>query len=276
MRKSQELLLKSLEQIPSAEELPVKVLGLVTDFKAIVDPKTKKTFSIVSKEYQLIQHKDVWKAVSKNKKFSIGEASIYKNGRVMMITLIPKQEVKIELIPNSKDYITPYVRVFNSYDATRALAVQSFGMRLICTNGAVAPGLTDRYHKPHAFKNIVLADLDKQVDLALETWKLSGRTLQAAYKFKVDTQVAIREVGKFPKKYKDKASQLLKKQDTLYNVWNALTNVLSHEMKGNVQSSTLVKYQTRVNRVFNLLNEPTTDPVLRERRPALESEEEED
>jgi len=271
--KAQDLILKELKQIPAAEEQPVKIRNKDTNYKAIIDPKTNTTFAIVSKDYQLTQHQEVWKQVIKNKKYKIESAAIFKKGRVMMIELIPVEETKIELLPKSKDYLQPRVRIFNSYDSTKALSVQGYGMRLICSNGATAPGMTTRYKRRHAFKNIDLKVLDKQIDLALASWTTSAATLQKSASTTVLIKDALKELGKFPKKYTEIAlSNLKKDKDTLYNIWNALTSAITHDMQPNVSTGTLVKYQNRVNRIFNLLNDPETDPVLNDNNPALEEE----
>lgn len=266
-----ELVLKAEKEIPIATEVPLSINGKEIPFKAITSAKDNTdVFNVVSKTYQLIQHKDVWNAVSKLKKYKIVESRIIKGGRIMMIELVNATETNIEVLP--KDFYQPRVRIFNSYDATRALSAQAFAIRLICTNGAVGIQKIGHHYKAHTHENINLKELTKFVEEAMAAWNVAAPVLRESAKFMIEPKQALAAIGKFPKKYAELAlKQCNAKQDTLYNVWNAFTNIVTHQMKGNVATTTLVKYQSRVNRVFNLLNRPDADPIISDPHPRTES-----
>lgn len=258
--KTEEIKNLTLKTIPLAEEKDIKLFNKPTGYKTIFNPETKKVYTVTTNTYQLIQHQHVWNEIIKLTDYEIGETAIFKGGSVMSIELIPKGDVKHELIPGTKDFLQPRVRVINSYDTSKALSVQAYGMRLICKNGAVAPGFVNRFKKTHTFKNIDLSTLKDKVDLAMNSWAGTQDQLRAAFNKKVNVAYAIHSVGKFPKKYVEEVQKQLKpKTDSLYNVWNAFTNVLSHKMKSNVQTGTLIKYQQRVNKIFALLNDPQAE-----------------
>lgn len=249
-----------LETIPLAKEEELILHNKPTGFKAIYNPDTKDVYTVTSDSYQLIQHRDVWNAVAKQTKFKIGETALYKNGGVMVIELLPKTETKEELIVGTKDFFEPRVRLINSYDTSKALSIQAYGMRLVCSNGMIAPGFVNRFKQAHTFQNIDIDSLGDKIELAMNSWVATRDQLKAAAAKNVNIEYAIHSVGKFPKKYADEVRSLLKpKTDTLYNVWNAFTNVLSHQMKANVQTGTLIKYQQRANKVFTLLNDPQAE-----------------
>lgn len=256
-----------LELIPLVDTAEISVRGNIEEgFKAIVN-SDGKTIAVQKKTYQLVQHRDVVSELLNNddfkQKYKIVQATIYKSGCVMMLEIQPLHEQRVELVPG--DFLAPSVRVFNSYDSTKALIVESFGMRLICSNGAVAPAGVDRFHKTHTHQNANILELNAQIEKAMETWKVSAGTLQKAYTKVVDVEDTLKLLKNFPEKYRKIVIQNLRRNDTLYNLWNALTNCITYETS--VSTSTLVNYQNMVNKIFNVLNDPEVDPVLNEGSP---------
>lgn len=258
--KREEIQNLKLETIPLAEEQGLQLYNKPTGFKAIYNPDTKAVYTVTSDSYQLIQHRDVWNAIAKLAKFKVGDTALYKGGGVMVIELLPKTPIKEELIVGTKDFFEPRVRIINSYDTSKALSIQAYGMRLVCTNGMIAPGFVNRFKQAHTFQNIDIETLGDKIELAMNSWTATRDQIKQASTKRVNIEYAIHSVGKFPKKYADEVRKLLKpKLDTIYNVWNAFTNVLSHQMKENVQTGTLIKYQQRANKVFTLLNDPQAE-----------------
>jgi len=64
--RSQDVIVKNIGDIPTVKEAPVRVLGKNTDYKAIVN-SDKETISIVNKNYQLVEHRDIWKKIQEMK-----------------------------------------------------------------------------------------------------------------------------------------------------------------------------------------------------------------
>lgn len=269
--KQKEILVSKQTDIPYAEEYPIIIRDNETDYKAIINPDTNNTFAIVSKDYQLVPHRDVYEQIMNSDKFEIKRSAVYKKGRTLMIEIVPTETEKIELIPDTKDYVEPRARIFNSYDTTKALSVEGYGMRLVCSNGMIAPGFTSRYRKTHSFTNIDINDINRNIELALNTWTTSAEQLQYANTKKVDVAYTL-ALSKFPKRYLKPANELLlgKQTETVYNIWNALTNVVTHIVDDNVQTGTLVSYQKKANNVFKALNDPRAEPKLSSELPKLE------
>jgi len=207
------------------------------------------------KTYQVVQHRDVIDELQKDpeftQKYRIESATVYKSGCVLMLEVVPLQQNEVEIVPG--DNIAPSVRIYNSYDSTKALIVESFGMRLICKNGAVAPGGVDRFHKAHTHQNANISELKPAIEKAMATWEVSANTLRKAYTRYVDVEDTLKLLKNFPEKYKKIVIQNLRRNDTLYNLWNALTNCITFEV--NVSTSTLVNYQNMVNKIFKVLSE---------------------
>jgi hypothetical protein len=236
--------------------------------------------------YQVVQHRDVIDQLQKdpefNQKYRIDTATVYKSGCVLMLEVVPLQKTEVEIVPG--DNIAPSVRIYNSYDSTKALIVESFGMRLICKNGAVAPGGVDRFHKAHTHQNADITQLNQAIEKAMATWEVSANTLRKAYTKNVDIEDTMKLLKNFPEKYKKIVIQNLRRIDTLYNLWNALTNCITFEV--NVSTSTLISYQNMVNKIFKVLSEDditastplpeTQNTVTQQPEPEPEPEPEQD
>lgn len=246
--------IRSMTDIPEVKEVPVIVKNKGTAYKAIIRCKDDETQSIVTTDYQLIPHADVWKEVmkiSKDKKYEIKNASLYRYGNAMVAELGDIKPVNVKIFEN--DEIVRGVRIFNSYDKSRALSVEGYGLRLVCTNGAVAPGFVSRYHKTHSYDNIDISELGKYIELGMESWSASADLLRLSAKKKIKVEPMIKSL-KFPEKYETEIIGRVEAKDdfaSVYSIWNAITNVITHDMSGNVQIKRLVKYQRLANTVFD-------------------------
>ena len=185
------VVIKKAEDIPGVKEEPVRVLRLDTDYKAIVETDTNETLSIVSDKYQLSPHRDVWNEIEKLKQYKITNGQLYKYGNAMIIELIDKKTEKEELIPDTGDYFERQVRVLNTYDLTRALSVQSIGLRLVCKNGMMAPGMIERFRKAHTYNNIDINEISKYVEFSMEACTQSGEILRLSAKQIVETKKTV-------------------------------------------------------------------------------------
>jgi len=251
MEKWKEAKIESIYNIPWIQTIPITLYDKDTGYKAIVNPETKDTISIVSNAYQPIQHHDVYDAVDKLGEYKICNASIYRRGRIMMIEVEEKSPIKQELLPG--DYFHNRIRVFNSYDGSKALSVQSFGIRIICTNGMIAPVTVHNYHKVHAFQNIDLAEVEKNIELAKELWGESKELIRAATKVDINVAEVMEKFNFLPKKYTKIALENLDAKETVYDTWNELTRVVTHEMQPHISTNNLVETQKEVNKIFQLV-----------------------
>ena len=110
------------------------------NFKAIVDMKTGKVFSIVSEDYRLIRHEEaitqVEQELSKTKGLGRYEAvTEFTNGggRMRRTYRLPEISVKIR----QGDEVNPELHLFNSYDLTWPFIIHLGALRVVCQNGLV-------------------------------------------------------------------------------------------------------------------------------------------
>lgn len=249
--KYEETVIGSVQDIPFVSKTPIIIHEKDSGYQAIVNEDTKDTISIVSNDYQLVPHLDVWKEIQKQDALKVNTATLCKGGRVMMIELVEKSPVKVELFPG--DYMEKRVRVFNSYDCSRALSVQSYAMRLVCSNGMIAPVTIDEYRKVHAYSSIAVGEISKHIELAMEAWQFSSGLIASAAKLTVKVEDALQHVNKLPDKYIQIVTGNLGQQESVYDIWNELTRTISHDVAPNVQVRRVVKMQQYVNKVFDLV-----------------------
>ncbi len=242
--------IKKAEDIPDVREVPVEVLEQGTDYKAIVETDTNETLSIVSDKYQLTPHSSVWAQVKTLGKFKVTRAQLYKYGNAMIIEIRDKVAQNIEVMPG--DLIERQVRVINTYDLTRALSVQSIGLRLVCKNGAMAPGMVERFRKSHTYNNIDVNEIGKYVELSMEAWAKSGELLRLSAKQIVESKPTV-EGLKFPKKYTEIILEKLDKKNDIYTIWNATTETITKDIAPNIQTAGLLEFQYKANSVFQLV-----------------------
>jgi len=251
MEKWKEAKIESIFNIPWIQTVPVIIENKESGYKAIINPETKDTISIVTNAYQPIQHRDVYDVVAKLNKYKIKTASIYRHGRMLMVEIEERSPVKQELLPG--DYFENRIRIFNSYDGTRALSVQAYALRLVCKNGMIAPVSIHSFHKVHAFQNINLEEVERHVELASNLWIESRDLIRAATKTEINVAEVMEKFYFLPKKYAKMVVESLDTKATVYDTWNAMTNVISHEMEPKISTNNLVETQKEVNKIFQLV-----------------------
>jgi len=243
--------ISSVQDIPWTEQVPVVVFEKDTGFKAIVNANTKETITIATNVYQPVQHREVYEKMQELSNYKVNTAYLYSQGRRMMIELREAKIVKRELLPG--DYFENRIRIFNSYDGTMALSLQSYGIRLVCTNGMVAPTLVSSYRKIHAFQNIDLEQIEKYAALATELWGETKELMRAATQKIVNVNEVLAKFNFLPKKYTKIVQENLDANESVYDIWNELTRTISHDLAPNVGTNNLVETQKYANTIFKLL-----------------------
>jgi hypothetical protein len=128
---------------PEVAEAPVSwgsTNQVARGFKAIVNPKTGKIFSIVSREYRLIRHEeavDFIKGIVESTD-GMGDYELildfHDEGSRMTATY---RFLEFSLDIGAGDSVCPELHLFNSYDARWSFTVLLGAFRFVCTNGLV-------------------------------------------------------------------------------------------------------------------------------------------
>ena len=198
-----------------------------------------------------MQHRDIWQKIQEMKQLKVKKAVIYRNGKVLLVELAEVRPKKLELLEG--DYMTRRIRIFNSYDLTHALSVQSYGVRLVCTNGMVAPAFTERFRGRHTYDSIDIGELNKYINVAFEVWATTDQLFKKAEKMVVPVKDALKYMKYLPKKYQKIIVENLGKKENVYVIWNESTRTISHDMAKNMQTASLVRHQRQANNLFKIL-----------------------
>lgn len=127
------------KELNTASEVPVfysESMLKTDDFKGIWNNEEKKLAQITSKHYQIVQHKDVARAmieVLKEKNLNI-QGTLGNFGNQMRLDIVFKGKTGV-VKDNSKGGIQLGIRVLNSYNRSTSFRMEMFGYRLICQNG---------------------------------------------------------------------------------------------------------------------------------------------
>ena len=223
-----------VEAMDTVYACPVKAEGIVASgFKAIFSKKQNRAISIVSSRYCLMQSKEIMRnvvgALSKLGIHEVEGTIIEQNGRAFARVLLPKY---ISEGNSNKDIQLGFLLV-NSYDRTKALSISGFAMRIVCTNGMVAPRtLGAAFVKKH-YGNIT-AQVQEAVSQMIKTIVKNAPGLQAAIKAAMkekyeawkDMEKALEKVG-YSKKSAKKILAKVRvpgKTATKWDLYNAITN----------------------------------------------------
>jgi hypothetical protein len=160
---------------PNVGEMPVswwkdKDARLAENHKAIVDLKTGRLYSIVSKEYRVIRHEEAVKEVEAAIRHTNGlgpyevKTDFYNDGGRMRRTY-RFVGVAHEIRPS--DFVNPELRLLNSYDLAWPFIVDIGAYRKVCSNGLIIGTILLQLRKRHV-SELNRLDLREAVNTALE------------------------------------------------------------------------------------------------------------
>jgi len=217
-------------------------------WKAITESITNRPLSIVSQRYSVVQHREVAAEVvgyCEQRGYGIVRMMLLQSGRKLMIEVKSGDMVEID-----GDEIEKRCLVYNSYNTSKALSVLTAGMRLVCSNGLVAPGFVERLRKVHVFKFFEIAKINQTIEAGFKAWDVSQDVLERAVNTMASTDKVL-EFVKLPETYLKLAKERLAPRENLNEIWNCLTQILTHETGCGV--NTTIEYYKEANKVFQFL-----------------------
>jgi len=250
--KWEEVEIKKADEVPLVDEVTLLAHERETGYKAIVNRQSMDTICVVPDTHQIVQHNHVLAEALKLKNYVPRKMELTKNGKMLMIELTEQQPKKIELMP--KDFIEVGVRVFNDYSKNAGLSVQAFGTRLACMNGVVAP----KYGQRVPIQAFGTAEFNKEMELrindAFECWKDEkiNKIFERAAKTTISVKDILEDHSFLPKKYMEEVIKQLKDKETLYDIWNAYTQVITHKMAPNIKDIGTINLQKRANKILTI------------------------
>jgi len=258
-----ETCIRKADEIPRVSIEKLNIRGNDTRYIAVVEEGTNYTVGVGTNKYQLVQHRDVYETVEALGEYNIANTKLYKNGSRMCIEIEGVDTPPVEVL--KLDEVKPMARIMNSYDGSLSVAVCSFGIRKVCTNGMVAPvGTSWVSSNVHLGNNIDLNKLQNNITLAFGLWDKSKDVIGRSNDFKIDSEVALFYIN-FPQRYRKMALPNLKREDTIYNIWNEVTRIVSHELP-KLKIAGRMEHQKKANKLFNIMNvdQKTVNRISRE------------
>ena len=211
-----------------------------TNYKLIVRKDTNKILSCMTNDYKLVTNKtiiDYAEPIIKKNDGKIKEVRTLNNGaKTIMKWTFPNDTVKIG--PN--DLINPEIIIRNSYDGTIGVNVMAGAFRLVCSNGMVIGVVLDDYKNKHSVHNM---ELDKLEEIITDTISKTKYAVREDFPSLVETNIQEKHIVKFiemfPLQSNEIVTQMLiaKKPKTFWNLLNIGTNIITHKMNRNTEST---------------------------------------
>jgi len=212
----------------------------VTGYKFIVREDTGDILSCMTNNYRLIKNETIINyanPVIKKNKGVLKEVRLFSNGaKTTMTWQFPKQKVNIG--PN--DDISPEIIIRNSYDGTIGVNVLAGAFRLVCTNGMIIGVVLDNYKNKHSIYNI---ELDKLEQSIVDTIEKTKYMFEDEFPILIETKIKEKHIMNLIKMFPIQANTIitqrlmLDKPKTFWDLFNVGTNVLTHNMNRNSEST---------------------------------------
>ena len=213
---------------------------ITTNYKLIVREDTNKILSCMTNDYKLVTNKtiiDYADPIIKKNNGKVKEVRTLNNGaKTIMKWTFPNDTVKIG--PN--DLINPEIIIRNSYDGTIGVNVMAGAFRLVCSNGMVIGVVLDDYKNKHSVHNM---ELDKLEEIITDTISKTKYAVREDFPSLVETNIQEKHIVKFiemfPLQSNEIVTQMLiaKKPKTFWNLLNIGTNIITHKMNRNTEST---------------------------------------
>ncbi len=211
-------------------------------YKQIVQSNTGKTLAIHSADYQLVTNKEVLDSVEPIMDYFGGKlhrVRNFANRRFFWEYRLDDRIVTINSSDISNDEIIPRIIVSNSYDGQVIFRLNIAAMRLICTNGMMAPmpgkekvDIKLKHYNEAIDMNQIFIEGKAGVNTMLNQFDAS----QEIFEMMADRKATPDEIQKimqlFGKGYHKEFINCvgIEGHETLWNVYNAGTRLITHYM----------------------------------------------
>ena len=211
-----------------------------TGYKFIVREDTGEVLSCMTDEYKLITNRQVFNYANPMIRKSGGEikeVSVFSDGaRTTVKWHFPNEKVSVR----KGDMMTPEIVIRNSYDGTIGLNILAGAFRFVCTNGMIIGVIAQNYKNKHSVYNVSLDDIEPVID---ETIKKTKIIFKDEFPILIDNNIKERHIVKFIELFPLQANQvvtqrlIVDKPKTFWDLFNVGTNVLTHHMSRNSEST---------------------------------------
>ena len=209
-------------------------------YKFIVRGDNDEVLSCMTNDYKVVTNEKIIKyaqPIVKKKGGEFKEAESFGNGaRSVMKWHFPNEKVTVA----KNDTLHPEIIIKNSYDGTIGVNVIAGAFRLVCANGMVIGIVTNEYKNKHSIYNISLDNLESIIESTIENTKyLFDKELPALIDNKINESHIVKFLKMFPIQANTIVTQRLiaDRPKTFWDLFNVGTNVLTHHMKRDSEST---------------------------------------
>jgi len=251
-----------IEASPTFEIKPVYVNGeYQRDYKAVVNQSTGKVVAVVSKRFQLVQHKTVMNAfldVLSNYVSEDETEGFYRWTDTRSYLSVYFKHIE----PFEKDYFKLGILVTNGVDGSMAIWTKFTALRLVCTNGLVSRETIEVVRTIHAstdfsdFMERLIGRFEKVIKGVDQYGEKITKTFEEWKGIEIDRKDAMKEVAKMdwlPKKATRIIYWKLPRDEkvTLYDLYNAITDYISNYSGKNIEGRTedLMKAEKAIQQI---------------------------
>ena len=233
------------------------------NYKAIVNPKTGNTYSIVSNNYQLVKHEEgiatIEEVLLDVPEFNDNELKInlINNGAKMQAKWrFPQIEYNI----GTDDLVNPTIELKNSYDTSWQFEVRFGAYRLVCSNGLVIGKQFFYYVKRHTqslaqkkVKQILIQGLENFSD-QIGLWKrwADKNTTSTEYEHVINNLPLSNKDRKAIEKEVEKQSEVILPNQKILTLskwafYNIITTYITHRVNSQIKRANL---ETALRKIF--------------------------
>lgn len=222
---------------------------LPNGYKAIVREDTNEVISIVKNSYKLIRNKDLIdhllrELATLSYAFKIDSSHSFVDNCQMRLNIIFPEL----LFHDTESEIAFGISVSNSYDLTQGIRVEFSGKRKICENGLILNTILSSFYSKHT-SGFTFEGLGTKLEGARQYFPDIQERINRLETLRVDEQLVENVSNKISKRL---AEQVIQQEEigriTQWQLYNRLTNHISHEMEPRLQA----RYQDNVSKVFAL------------------------
>jgi Domain of unknown function (DUF932) len=225
---------------------------LAEDYKAIIRSDNKKLISVMPKTYRLVSNKDLIENLLSqlekiDSKFYIDSSHSFVSDRRMRLQLtFPELTIDDD---ESKTNLSLFIH--NSYDGSEGVRLFWGAIRGICSNGMVFGKLLSQAYRKHT-KGLNLPDIQAVMDKGYKAVPEIQRRFDAMQRLEIMQTDKLKETieEEMGKKISNDPDllEVLERRATEWEVFQALTYIVSHKVRINRQAF----YQRKISKLMNI------------------------
>jgi hypothetical protein len=228
-----------ISTLPYYELKDIYIDGVkLENYKAVVYKGTTKAVAVVTNKYKLVQHKTVFDIVLERVKETIGSENVkgwVEHTQTKAYLFLTFKDIEIQ---NDSNYNCGLL-VTNSVNTQLSIWTNLFLYRLICSNGLIERSNILEVQNKHIGTSEFWERLKSRIERILESY---DNYLKAQFEFLEEIKVITLNPSEILSKLDMSKRALvtitkqLKPTDTLFNVYQAITNYYTNTKTMNISS----------------------------------------